>query len=63
MNRWFSVIERAGTRREILLAMWIVLSVFFLPALAAQGDSVRIRAIHNKKKLPTSFSGTKFPLI
>lgn len=45
MNGWFSVIERAGTRCEILLGMWIVLSVFFLPALAAQGDPVRIRAI------------------
>ncbi len=45
MNKWFSVIERGKTRREILLAMWIVLSAVFLPALAAQGDPVKIRAI------------------
>lgn len=45
MNRWFSVIERAGIRHEVLLAMWIVLSVCFLPRLAAQGDPVRIRAV------------------
>jgi 3D (Asp-Asp-Asp) domain-containing protein len=45
MNRWFSVIERAGLRREILFTIWIVLSVCFLPALGAQGDPVRIRAI------------------